>query len=177
MMEDKEKILTVREFAKFVYYSERRIRQMIADGKIAADRIPDGRKLLIPINELDRIKKEAEETYRSELVSTKTTQGEDTERTRSYDMERFVQSDGIMNEMDLAHLLDTLHGEHSYTLSDFQKVLRWVSFFNLKSNDYYNQDIRQHCSQLLHDLTELNNLHEIGVRQIASRTNISTHLR
>lgn len=134
-MEDKEIYLTVKQLARLIHYSERRVRQMIKAEKIVAHRIPSRRKLLIPMGEFDILKKEAEKGFRAELLSAKITQGQDIELTRSYDRERFAASDRIMNERDLAHLLGTLRYEHSYAISDFQKVLRWVSFFNLKSND------------------------------------------
>lgn len=155
MIDNKGKYLTVGEFAKLVHYSERRIRQMIKAEKIDANRIPSSRKLLIPVSELERVKKEVEKAFRADLVPAKTAQREDTKLTKPYDRERFLQSDKIMNEMELAHLLTTLQDEHYYTLSDFRKVLRWVSFFNLKSNDYYDKEIQQLCSQLSHSLTEL----------------------
>ena len=154
-MDGKEKYLTVKQFAGLIHYSERRVRQMIKAEKIVAHRIPGRRKLLIPIGEFDILKKEAEKGFRAELLSAKIIQGQDVELTRPYDRERFAASDRIMNERDLAHLLGTLQHEHSYSISDFQKVLRWVSFFNLKSNDYYDQDIRQLCSELNDSVKEL----------------------
>ena len=154
-MDGKEKYLTVRQFAKLLHYSERRIRQMIKAEKITAHRIPGSRKLLIPMGELERLKKEAEKGLRAKLISVKKTRGHDVKLTRPYDRERFAASDRIMDERDLAHLLNSLRNEHFYTISDFQKVLRWVSFFNLKSNDYYDPDIGQLCSQLNDSVIEL----------------------
>jgi len=154
-VDGKEKYLTVKQFAGLIHYSERRVRQMIKAEKIVAHRIPSRRKLLIPIGEFDILKKEAEKGFRAELLSAKITQGQDVELTRPYDRERFAASDRIMNERDLAHLLGTLQHEHSYAISDFQKVLRWVSFFNLKSNDYYDQEIRQLCSEFNDSIKEL----------------------
>jgi len=154
-VDGKEKYLTVKQFADLIHYSERRVRQMIKAEKIAAHRIPGRRKLLIPMGEFDILKKETEKGFRAELLSAKIIQGQDIELTRSYDRERFAASDRIMNERDLAHLLGTLQHEHSYAISDFQKVLRWVSFFNLKSNDYYDQEIRQICCELNDSINEL----------------------
>lgn len=155
MMDDKEKYLTVGQFAKLIHYTERSVRLMIKAKEIVAHQIPGRRKLLIPMGEFEILKKEAEKGFRAELLSAKITEGQDVELTRSYDRERHAASDRIMNERDLAHLISTLQHEHSYTLSDFQKVLRWVSFFNLKSNDYYDQEIRQLCSALNDSINEL----------------------
>ncbi|MBI4187927.1 MAG: helix-turn-helix domain-containing protein [Chloroflexi bacterium] len=53
---DKE-ILTLKDFAKEIHYSERSVRQMCIDGRIEAQKIDaDARKWLIPAVELERLK-------------------------------------------------------------------------------------------------------------------------
>jgi len=61
---DKE-ILTLKEFAQKIPYSERWVRQMCIDGKIEAEKLPDGRKWLIPVTELERLKASSEFTKKA----------------------------------------------------------------------------------------------------------------
>jgi hypothetical protein len=52
-----EKLLTLKEFASKIFYSERWVRQMCIDGKIEAHKITDdARKWLIPASELKKLK-------------------------------------------------------------------------------------------------------------------------
>ena len=150
-----EQYFDVSEFAKLIHYSERSVRKMIKNEKISAQRISGSRKWLIPIDELDRFKEEAEKELRSELKSEKATSVNASQLTRSYDEERFSDSDKIMNEKDLARLLNKMQSEYYYSITDYQKIIRWVSFFNLKSNDYYDQEIGRLCSQLSDSAIEL----------------------
>ena len=68
---DKE-ILTLKEFAKKIPYSERWVRQMCINGKIEAEKISDdARKWLIPASELERLKAGSKFPSKAEKSRTK----------------------------------------------------------------------------------------------------------
>jgi len=56
-MTNREKFLTVKEFAKVTNYSERTVRQWCIDGKIEAHKPTGGRKWQIPEREISRLLK------------------------------------------------------------------------------------------------------------------------
>ena len=62
----RNELLTIKEFAQQVHYSERSIRQMCEDGKINAKKLGSGGgKWLIPVSELERLKSGGESSGES----------------------------------------------------------------------------------------------------------------
>lgn len=179
-MNDGKKYLSVEQFAHLAHYSSRRVRQLIKSGKITAFQVTERGKYLIPeeeceklrnrqVNEIKSIVRDIAENLEPEnkQISIQSSSPQEYkslepaetplshEPTVRYDRDRLSDSDKILDETDLSNLLDALRTNHAYEQRDFQKVLRWLSFFNPRSNGYYDPDVRKACEGLRHSLEEL----------------------